>query len=177
MLVRATCWLLLPLCFCFFLKKLYFLWKISFVSFPSVIVSILLTVAESLMGFHFLVFFPIWHHHFYSFSQLETWWESCPSGCVYVVGAKAEKDAQIKSKKVFIQYDLSWCRILLSSSMFLLKWMLKFVFMIGINYIMCWAQFEMKIWVELPDFANKNKGHLAKFDWVFFQPYWGIIEK
>lgn len=84
---------------------------------------------------------------------------------VFMWGVRGQERKMLKEKvrKLFTQSDLSWGHILLSSSICLMKWMFKFVAMIRTGYIICRAQFELKMWVGLPDLANKNRRHLVKF--------------
>lgn len=44
--------------------------------------------------------------------------------------------------------------------------MFKFVVTVRIGYTICRAQFEMKMWVGLPNLPNKSRGHLVKFDFI-----------
>ena len=87
---------------------------------------------------------------------------------VFVWGVWGQERMRLRkeARRLLIHYNLSWCHVLLSSSVCLVQWIFKFVIIIRIGYVFCRAQFEMKMWVGLPDLESQNRGLLVKCGFI-----------
>lgn len=140
-------------------KKHFFL-KFSFFLLFS---SYCLVVAETQICLHFQLFISLLvapPQHILTYGDL--------AGKLYIrvclcgESGRERRRLRKKARRLLIHCNLSWCHVLLSSSVCLIQWIFKFVIMIRIGYVFCRAQFEMKMWVGLPDLESQNRGLLVK---------------